>query len=619
MFKIFENFSDDLIVEGSFSELYFNHSYGTQQVSAQSSFYVPSHITDITSDLSLSLPVPMLIHHHHSEDDHVCDHTHDCDCEEQDHDAHNHDINGDLLHHHNHDEDYHHHTDSEDETIGSPNLVTPFNGPTGDNKADFDYDAAAIQLTRGLLKYGDGVYGTTGNELGTSAALTWSFAATPDEGREQVTVNQMLFIIRAIGSVEDIVDVSFTRIGSGTTGADAFADGAEMYFQNEDTSGGGLANYSFYPGSGDQLGEVVSTAVMIGGTANYIDDDDYGMSVTLHEIAHGLGLSHPGDYNGGNPSYADDAIYFQDSRQYTVMSYFDATNTGADHFEWVLNDAGTDYIAVGGYATNFLLHDIAALQRLYGANETTRDGDTVYGFNSNTNDASWELSDKYDSIIAAVWDGGGIDTLDVSGFDVTADIDLREEAFSSFGHLTWNFSIARGVIIENAIGGAAADTILGNAADNELTGNGGDDVLRGDTGDDIIYGGEGDDEIHGGDGIDVMHGGDGDDVIYADSEDRLNQLSGGEGNDTLYALAELHDGTDFHAAGFETVEIRNNVDQVILSLSTIGDVRTLSEFDRIDFENWTSKTSEYHVLFMTVVWILRPALTLMGARHGIAK
>ena len=45
----------------------------------------------------------------------------------------------------------------------------------------------------------------------------------------------------------------------------------------------------------------------------------------MHEIGHALGLSHPGTYNAGNGgsiTYANNAEYTLDNRQYTIMSYF---------------------------------------------------------------------------------------------------------------------------------------------------------------------------------------------------------------------------------------------------------------------------------------------------------
>ena len=53
----------------------------------------------------------------------------------------------------------------------------------------------------------------------------------------------------------------------------------------------------------------------------------------MHELLHAIGLAHPGDYNGDTANYETQALFEQDSNQYTVMSYWLASVTGADHDE----------------------------------------------------------------------------------------------------------------------------------------------------------------------------------------------------------------------------------------------------------------------------------------------
>jgi serralysin len=95
------------------------------------------------------------------------------------------------------------------------------------------------------------------------------------------------------------------------------------------------------------------------------------------------------------------------------MSYFGAGNTGANY-----DDAG----AKG----TLMLHDVLALQRLYGANTNAFNGNTIYGFNSNTNRDAWNLTGTDDNIYGAIWDTGGIDTIDSSGYSTDGFIFLRE-------------------------------------------------------------------------------------------------------------------------------------------------------------------------------------------------
>ncbi|MEQ1493877.1 MAG: M10 family metallopeptidase C-terminal domain-containing protein, partial [Terricaulis sp.] len=71
-------------------------------------------------------------------------------------------------------------------------------------------------------------------------------------------------------------------------------------------------------------------------------------------------------------------------------------------------------------------------------------------------------------------------------------IDLRAESFSNVGPTSnagnglaiFNISIARGVVIENAIGGSGSDTIIGNSVANILNGGGGADSMSGGGGND---------------------------------------------------------------------------------------------------------------------------------------
>lgn len=200
----------------------------------------------------------------------------------------------------------------------------------------------------------------------------------------------------------------------------------------------------------------------------------YNFSTALHEIGHAIGLQHPGDYNaapGVRLTYEKDAVYAQDTLQYSVMSYFEAFNSGATH---AFN--GTTI-----YTSTPLRDDIAAIQRLYGANMTTRTGDTTYGFNNNTGDPAFELAVNKQGVFS-IWDAGGRNTIDLSGFNTNQQIDLHQGAFSNAGALTGNISIAIGTLVQNAIGGGGNDYILGNGTDNMLRGNAGNDTIIGDIG-----------------------------------------------------------------------------------------------------------------------------------------
>ena len=218
----------------------------------------------------------------------------------------------------------------------------------------------------------------------------------------------------------------------------------------------------------------------------------YGFLTYLHEIGHGLGLSHPGAYNF-QATFAADATHFQDTRAYTVMSYFDAHENGS----------GTDHVGDAGrrFAATPMLNDIVAAQAIYGPDMATRKGATTYGFGSTAGRAAFDFEKNPDPVVA-IWDAGGVDTIDVSGWNTDQVVSLAEGAFSSVGRLTQNLAIAWGAVIENAVGGGGDDLLIGNAARNELRGGAGGDTLVGGAGDDALWGGSGGDHLDGGAGSD---------------------------------------------------------------------------------------------------------------------
>jgi serralysin len=135
--------------------------------------------------------------------------------------------------------------------------------------------------------------------------------------------------------------------------------------------------------------------------------------------------------------------------------------------------------------------DIQALQYLYGANKTTRAGNDTY---------DWDTSAP---LLETIWDGGGVDTIQCGNQVLRCVIRLEAGAYSQVG-TQGEFAIAKGVVIENAAGGRASDSIVGNGAANRLSGNAGKDALSGAAGDDVLTGGAGADKLNGGVGRDVF-------------------------------------------------------------------------------------------------------------------
>jgi serralysin len=199
----------------------------------------------------------------------------------------------------------------------------------------------------------------------------------------------------------------------------------------------------------------------------------YSLQTYIHEIGHALGLGHQGDYNG-SATYSTDALFQNDAWSMSIMSYFD--------------ERQNTYFGNQGFSRDFAVTpmdaDIVAMQTLYGLSTTTRTGDTIYGFNSNAGGVY--NASAYPNVALTIFDGGGTDTLDYSATAASQLLNLNPETFSNVDGQTGNLVIARGVVIENAIGGSGADTIVGNDAANVLVGNLGADTLTGGAGNDIF-------------------------------------------------------------------------------------------------------------------------------------
>lgn len=351
---------------------------------------------------------------------------------------------------------------------------------------------------------------------------TWGFSVTRQEvdldasSYVALSADRKAYFTLALNQFATVCNLTFTEVPS--------TDNPEI-----------LAAYNL---AGDYSGVAMGNSA--GSTLLFNTSDvipklgTFGFHNYLHEIGHALSLRHGQDVAAGFKGVLP-----------------------ADHFSYGYSQVAYASPLVGGGSPNdnnpqsLGLDDIRALQYKWGANYGYNSADTTYTWDAATGaksiqNGNGQKTTQPDPILPrvyeALWDGGGIDTYDLSNFTKAQTIDLRPGAWSTISTdllpqandpaiATIPGNVANAYLaydpdtqladlrslIENVNAGSGNDNITGNQANNVLNGNAGNDALYGLTGADTLNGGTGNDTLDGGEDADLMVGGSGDDTYYIDN------------------------------------------------------------------------------------------------------
>lgn len=431
-----------------------------------------------------------------------------------------------------------------------------------------------------------GYFGNTGMPVSYSSATFTSWTAT-----------DKAVALSAFRDIELFANVKFADTGVGENSNLVFNALAPSIYDGANPAGGyTIGNetpaYAFVPKSavlsaaqGPKLAGDLWLSGSFHATSSNPVVKDYFKYVVYHELGHAIGLDHtfePGVGIGATQTSSE----YNNNTKFSIMAY------GLHPGE-------------GRRTNDYQIADIATLQKLYGRNDASNAGNSTYRVWDEVVPSTAGGTNARQDRSFAIWDGGGIDTINASAYaGKSAYIDLRPGHFSSIGpeafsknasiiNSNWtivvginvdgsktlgteNISIAFGAAIENATGGNANDVIVGNMLSNVINGGAGNDLLFGDgfgidranavllankravTGlaaeiesatRDADYrridkGGIGADILATDAATDTLRGGAGDDLIVAGRSNGL--LYGQAGNDFLIAAdgysSELHGG-----------------------------------------------------------------------------
>lgn len=227
----------------------------------------------------------------------------------------------------------------------------------------FDPAQATPGAQQGSVVIGGGITALGANS--SKHTLTYSFldlasitgasnSAADLKDFAAMNATQQNAVKAALEYISTVTNITFTPAAAGA---------GDLNF-GTNNQGVASAAYAYNPNTADHINIMLNSQ---SSTNNDFTQGSYGWETLIHEIAHSLGLKHPGNYNAGGGGAIGPYLPAGDagSRRYSIMSY----NNPADA-QNVTNLGGGNYSLKGLNPSTFMGYDIAALQFLYGVNTT---------------------------------------------------------------------------------------------------------------------------------------------------------------------------------------------------------------------------------------------------------
>lgn len=352
----------------------------------------------------------------------------------------------------------------------------------GNNGEDVPVAAEAPAALSGNSKIDGLIYQTRWDAANNNDTITYSFitSQTASSYYGSETVSEPSDAVKRnvheiFEMLEQYVDVNFQEV---TDTADSYGEMRIMFSENPSRA------YTYLP-PGDYIHKVSGDVHLLPAFENDPNNafasgvGSYGYMTLIHEISHGLGLKHPGNYSDGEKSPF--LTPGQDNNTNTVMTYS----------------------GLGGNNKNSatpMPYDIQALQYLYGSNTSFNSANTTYTFDSiyGFSDGSQYVGSADEGMKVTIWDAGGNDTLNFSklpalqladssydyridlsegGLITSADvydtheyIAVNDNSGNFYKTSTEGTGIAYGAVIENVINSPGNDLIYANSAANNFRG-----------------------------------------------------------------------------------------------------------------------------------------------------